>query len=61
MVNTNFRTVQIYNELHNKISVMASFNEVTMKILASEIIARMLESHKDEIDEIIKEIKITKS
>jgi len=59
--NSKFKAIQIYRQLHNKIGVMAKFNEVRMKILVSEIIARMFESHKDEIEEIIKEIKIRKS
>lgn len=61
MTNNKIKTVYIYKELHNKISVMASLNEITMKVLTSKIIARMFENHPDEIKEIIKEIKMKKT
>lgn len=59
--NTKFKPVQIYKELHNKIGVLAKLNDVTMKVLTSKIIDRMFEMHKDEIDQIIKEIRIRKN
>jgi len=58
--NNRVKPVQIYRKLHTKIATMAKFHEIPIKILASEIFAYMLENHQEQIEEIIKKIKITK-
>jgi len=58
--NNKFKPVQIYRTLQVKIATMAKFNEIHIKVLASKIVECMLEKHPDEIEEIIKKIKITK-
>jgi len=61
MVNNSFRTVQIRKALHEKLKRLAVFNDMTIKMLTSELLARMLTEHQKEVEEIIKELRITKS
>lgn len=61
MADNNFRTVQIRKELHGKLKQLAAFNDMKIKILASELLARMLIEHQKEVEEVIKELRITKS
>jgi len=58
---SEFKPIQIYKKLHSEMKLLAVSNEILLKILVSEIVARMFESHKEEIKEIIKEIKIKSS
>lgn len=58
---TGFKPAQIYKELHGKIKSLAVFNEIPMKVLASKIVACMFDKHKNEIDEIVKELNIKKN
>ena len=60
MGNNSYRTIQIRKELHNKIRRLAILNDLKMKIVGSEIIARMLTEHDKEVEEIIKELRILK-
>jgi len=60
MANKRCKAVQIYSEIQTKLGGMAKMNEITMKVLVSEILAKMLTEHKNEVEEIIKEIKILK-
>jgi len=61
MANEKYKAVQIQKKLHSKIDVLAAINDVTMKVLASRIIAIMFEKHEDEINQIVKDIKIRKT
>ena len=47
--------------VHDKLKSLAAFNDLKIKILASELLARMLVEHKKEVEEIIKEIRIMKT
>lgn len=60
MVNNNFRTVQIRKRLHGKLKQLAAYNDMKIKILASELLARMFTEHEKEVEEIIKELRILK-
>ena len=61
MTNNKFKPVQIRKKIHNKIAVLATMNDITMKMLTSKMLEFMFEKYKDEIEQIIKEIKIKKS
>jgi len=60
MTDNTFRTVQIRKELHEKIKRLAVFNDVKLKILASEVLACMLMEHQKEVEQIIRKLRITK-
>jgi len=66
MVNSNrnrrrrqfYRAIQVFEHVHTKIGGMAKLNNVLMKTLASKMLEHMLNEHQNQIEQIIKEIKI---
>jgi hypothetical protein len=46
--------------VHRKLAIMATANDVAQKELASEILEIMLTEHKDEVEQIIKELRMGK-
>ena len=59
-IDNRYQAQQIRSELHHKLAVMAKMNDVTQKELISEIIEAMLTEHKDEVEQIIKKLKMKK-
>jgi hypothetical protein len=44
--------------IHRKLAIMAAANDVAQKELASEILKTMLTEHKDEVEQIIKKLRM---
>jgi hypothetical protein len=57
-MDNRYQVQQIRSELQNKLGIMAKMNGVTQKELVSEIIEVMLTEHKEEVEQIIEELKM---
>jgi len=57
-MNNHFQAQQIRSDLQKKVGIMAKMNDITAKELASEIIEVMLTEHKEEVEQIIKKLKM---
>lgn len=60
MENKKFKKIEIYEHLHRLIGKKCWDSDVQMRILASRLLAKMFDDHKEEIEQIIKEIKMRK-
>lgn len=60
MGDNSYSAIQIRKELHAKIRRLAVLNDIKIKVLASELLARMLTENGKVVEQIIKELKITK-
>lgn len=49
--------IQISKNVHSKLRKLAQANEITIQALANELLARMLNHHKNELEQIIKKVK----
>ena len=57
-MDNRYQAQQIRSDLQKKLGVMAKMNDITQKELVSEIIEVMLTEHKEEVEQIIKELKM---
>lgn len=53
-----YQAQQIRVAIQKKLAVMAKMNDVTQKELVSEMLEVMLTEHKEEVEQIVKELKI---
>jgi len=60
MENRRYKAVQIYKQVHAKLASIAKLHDVRIKVFASELLLKMLTEHKDEVETIMKEIKMLK-
>jgi hypothetical protein len=57
-MDNRYQAQQIRSDLQKKIGIMAKMNDVTQKELVSEIVEVMLTEHKEEVEQIIKKLKM---
>ena len=57
----NKKPVTLSKELHSQLKRKAVVNDIKLYLLVEELLQRMLTEHKEEVEEIIKELKILKS
>lgn len=60
MVN-NRRSLRVSYEIHGRIKRMAVLNDVKMYLFATRLLTRMFTDHKDEVKQILKELKMSAS
>ena len=58
MDNKIFKKVEVYKELHQQIGMVCWKNDIQIRVLTSKMLETMLTKHKEEVEQIIKEIKI---
>lgn len=49
--------IQIHKHVYEKLANLARANEITVEALANELLTRMLNHHKNELEEIIENLK----
>lgn len=54
------RPLQVGREVHKEIANRCRWHEIKMKDLATAMLHKMFTDHKDEIEEIIKDLKMKK-
>lgn len=54
------RHIVIKKEIHKEISKIASWNEIKIQDLCSELLSCMLTEHKEQVDAIVKILKLNR-
>lgn len=49
--------IEIVKQIHEKLKTLAQANEITIQALTNELLTRMLNHHKNELKEIIENLK----
>jgi len=58
--NEIYKSLMVRKELHHEISKLSSWNTIKMKDLTSALLECMLNTHREEVEEIIKKLKMKK-